>query len=332
MKKIIFGIFRVALSFGVLLYVLRTISFQEIVTNMASANVWFIFIGTCILQINIYIAALKLNVLTKKQKMLLTVGNIFKINYITKFYDLIFPQLISGGVIRWHILSKNDKKPAQALAAMIFNRLTEVQILVVFGLFFWFLDNPPNSNSFTGFSLIFFTLVLFSVYPIVLNKKLYDFISINLHKIPFFPKIFIEKLNKVFISIGHYKNLTRTELVYVFGLSFAKHLVGLLSIYMISLSIDLNVSFISLGWIRTILQIICALPISVNGVGFREGSLIYMLGLYSVAPALSVTLSFLLYIVNFFGGFIGGIYLVFDQISQIHSKFFPSKGIRDGSK
>lgn len=327
MKNKIIWIVRIIISLGILIYIFNIIPFKKVWLNISSANIWYILVALFMMQVNVYVAACKLKILTNKVKMSITVGNIFKINYITKFYDLFFPQVISGGVIRWYILSKTDKKPAETLASMMFNRLSDIQILVVLGLIFWIIDKPPESNKIMGVGLFILTVMLFSVYPIVLNKKLYDFLLDKLNHIKFIPKIFIDKLNKLLVSVGKFQKLSKTELVNVFGFTFAKHMIGLLGVYIFARSIDMNIGFISIGWIRTILQIICMLPISINGIGIREGSLIFMLGLYGISSTSAVAFSFLLYIVNIFGAVVGGAYLMINLLISNHEKKTITKGV-----
>jgi len=64
--------------------------------------------------------------------------------------------------------------------------------------------------------------------------------------------------------------------------------------FLLALSIGLNLSFLDLGWIRSFIVIITMLPISFSGIGVREASLIVLLQPYSVSSSDAVALSFLL--------------------------------------
>lgn len=323
MKKKIFGIIRATISFGILFYIFRIIPFEEVFLNIYSAKIGYVIIALSILQLNVYVSACKLKILTDKQKMSLSVGKIFKINYITKFYDLFLPQVLSGGVIRWYILSRTDKKPAETLASMVFNRFIEMQILVILGLIFWAMDKPPNSNNIMGMSLLILTIMLFSIHLIIFNKKFADFLLNRLNGITFIPQVLLNKFNKLLLSLGNYHTLSRTALINVLGFTLAKHLFGILSVYLFALSLDISIRFVSIGWIRTILLIICMLPISINGIGLREGSLIFMLGIYGISSTSAVAFSFLLYIGSLLGAVIGGAFIAINL-------FFPDPKKAEG--
>jgi uncharacterized membrane protein YbhN (UPF0104 family) len=58
------------------------------------------------------------------------------------------------------------------------------------------------------------------------------------------------------------------------------------------------------------------LPVSISGVGVREGGLAWMLSSYGLAPALGVTLGLLWFLVTVVSGFVGGIAYLLDADRQ----------------
>ena len=96
------------------------------------------------------------------------------------------------------------------------------------------------------------------------------------------------------MSITQYHNLSKSELIYIFGLSLIAQFLGIFVMFLLALSIGLNLSFLDLGWIRSFIVIITMLPISFSGIGVREASLIVLLQPYSVSSSDAVALSFLL--------------------------------------
>ncbi len=329
MKKKIYWVLRAVVSIGILVYIFSIIPYEEVLQNLKKANISYVIFGAFMLQLLNYFAAKKYRILTDKQKMTFSTWEIVKINYYTKFYDLFLPQVISEGVIRWYIISKNDKMPAQALAVMVFNRYTDFQILSVLGFVFWVLDKPPNSSTFMGIGLAALIFILGILHFIIFNRKISSLIIELMNKIKFLPVKITEKINKVLNSILEYRNLTYSDFVGVFVFNLAKHITAITAHYLFALSMDLNVSFLTIGWIRTIILILCTLPISIGGFGVREGSLIYMLGIYNISAATAVAFSFLLYLGNLFGSLIGGIFIIQKLLSSKRKKIMGN--ITDGT-
>jgi hypothetical protein len=85
------------------------------------------------------------------------------------------------------------------------------------------------------------------------------------------------------------------------------HGVGILSFWLIAQAIPLGLSFGNIGWVRTYVLFLMALPISMLGIGVRDGALIVLLRSYGVAPPAAVAYSFLLLARTLFTALIGGV-------------------------
>jgi len=123
----------------------------------------------------------------------------------------------------------------------------------------------------------------------------------------FIPRVIRAKTSKLLASTTRYRGLSQSELIYIFGLSLTTHLLGILTWYLLALSLWIKISFVNVGWVRSSILIIDMLPISFPGLGVGQGTLIFLLQLYGVSVINAVTLSFLLFAsIILFGG-IGGL-------------------------
>ena len=80
----------------------------------------------------------------------------FVINLITGFYTLILPGDMSAGVMRWHKLSRPSGKRAEVLAALVFLRLINSSVILLFGVIALLIDDPFDKPviSFTAIALL----------------------------------------------------------------------------------------------------------------------------------------------------------------------------------
>ena len=85
------------------------------------------------------------------------------------------------------------------------------------------------------------------------------------------------------------RSLTVLKMTGVFAVY---QLLGITSFYLLARAVPLDISFGNVGWIRTYVLLITTLPISILGLGVREGALIFMLQVYGVTPAAAVAYSF----------------------------------------
>lgn len=307
MKKSLSLAIRFAVSFGILYYLLRFIPTEKVFETIASVNIGLVVLVILLTQLMTYVSAMKSKTLTDEHNLSLTVGKIFEINYVTQFYGLFLPEVISSGLIRWHKLSTADRKPAEALAAMIFCRYVEVIMFISVGLLFWTFDRRADSNDYLG---ILFGVSLLGgvvIYYLAFNRKIAQHILGTLTRIQFIPKSLIEKLRKVLLATSHYHGLKRPTLLRVILLNAFKDLIGIICFYLLARSVNIHVDFATIAWVRSIVLLLALLPISVSGFGIQEGSLIFFLGQFGFPTPSVLVFSFLLHLRKFIGGAIGGL-------------------------
>ncbi|MGB0911830.1 MAG: lysylphosphatidylglycerol synthase domain-containing protein, partial [Nitrospirales bacterium] len=121
------------------------------------------------------------------------------------------------------------------------------------------------------------------------------------------PSILGRGLSKLHEAAMEFQQLSRREHSAIIFLSFSWQILGIAFFYLIARAIDLDMSFESLGWIRAGLGLLLLLPISISGIGVREGGLIFLLAYFGIAPAVAIAFSFLLFARTIFLGLVGAV-------------------------
>jgi hypothetical protein len=94
------------------------------------------------------------------------------------------------------------------------------------------------------------------------------------------------------------------------------------------MALDLHISFLTIGWIRVVMHALLMLPISLAGIGVREGSLVVLLQEYAVLPNEAVALAFLLFVVTLLSNSTGGLF----EIRNLLSPRPADERLRSGTK
>jgi hypothetical protein len=79
-------------------------------------------------------------------------------------------------------------------------------------------------------------------------------------------------------------------------------------VYLLAVALNINIDFITIGWIRSVIIIFTTLPISFSGIGVREGGFMILLAPYGVPNEKSLALAFLVFATVLFLAVIGGLY------------------------
>lgn len=76
------------------------------------------------------------------------------------------------------------------------------------------------------------------------------------------------------------------------------HLLGILAYALVAAALGLELGLLDLGWIRTAAALITILPVSVAGLGVREGALVLLLAPLGIEPAQALVFSLLVFAVT----------------------------------
>jgi glycosyltransferase 2 family protein len=306
MRRLFSVLARVLISAGLLYLVARKIPLQTFLQNLSQVNLPLMLISYLLIPVMGYIDANRTKTMADIQGMTLSVNQIVRIGFITSFYSLFLPGYLAGGVIRWHRMARHDQMPAQAFATIVFTRLLSTIITVVVGLTCWALDPVARRHPAYGLGFAMLLLALCCGYWLAFHSRRSHALAHWMAKHRWMPRLLGEKAVKVLNSVGLFGELPARTLLSTLGLLVASELIGILSFYLISVATHLGLSAVSVGWVRAYVTLITLLPISIMGLGVRDGGLIVMLRTYGVAPTLAVTYSVLLLTRTVVLGLLGG--------------------------
>jgi glycosyltransferase 2 family protein len=298
---------RVGISLALLAVVLWKIPLDAFLSHLGDVDLVPMFASYLLIPVMGYIDANRTKMMTDLQEMTLSVAAICRINFITSFYSLFLPGYLAGGVIRWHRIAKHDKKPAQALAIVLYGRVLSTLISVAIGFGCWALDAQARSVPAYGIALAVLFVGLVVGYWLLFTGQHASGMAHWLDRQSWVPKLFSSKFGKVLHAASRFDQLGAKRLAATAGLLCVHELIGILSFYLLAVALHLPLSFISIGWIRCYIALITMLPLTLMGIGVRDGSLILLLKTYSISAALAVGYSTLLLGRTFILGLLGGL-------------------------
>ncbi len=295
-RRTLSWLFRLIVSGGIMVYILRTLPLTELAVAFRNAHLGYVVLSFLLTPPRIYMAAVQMWMLTRAQKISLSARQLLAINLSTAFYGLFLPGYLSGGAIRWYKISRPDKKSVEALAAIGYNRLVELGSVVLLGLVFWAGDPMARTNQFIALVFIGLLVALAVASLLLFSTTASSYVLRFVNRLPLtgWADTARRKLTDLLATSGSFGVLPYSDRGYVLGLSCVRHLGGVISTYLLARSLSLDLSVMNIGWVRSALQIILMLPISLSGLGVREGSLILMLQPYGVSAPAAVALSLLI--------------------------------------
>lgn len=304
---------------AILWYLFHKIPINQVIVALVNIKASYLA-PALLLQITMrYIIASQLQIFLRQQKIDFSALQLMKINLQAQFYALLLPGELSGGLVRWHKLSKQNRMRAQTAVCIVLSRTISTLCLAALGIVFFLIEMPYHS-SLIGMSLSIGLVVFILLFLVIINAGIFAKVEnivnkLNLCKVP---KLLREKMGKIWNAVKCFHKLSLIALNYAFFLSLLYHLAGIFSVYLLMQALGINISIVSIVWIRAAVVFVQMLPISVSGLGVREGTFVFLLGRYSIAPANAMALSFIIFGIMVTLALIGG-------VLEFQESFFNSK-------
>lgn len=214
---------------------------------------------------------------------------------IGRFYSIVLPGQIAGEGVKAWILGKGHEDAEQIAASVILDKITGVigtLIICILGIICSMKMIPREVTV----SIILCVLLLFIILFSLRNERFFSFINKICQYFTRFKKI--EKtVNHLLKAIAEFKLYLKNP-----GLIFINifagciyQLLAVLLIYVFSRSIQIDVGFFDYCWIFGIVTIALILPVTIAGLGVREGTFLGLLGWLGVVneKALALSIAFL---------------------------------------
>ncbi len=216
-------------------------------------------------------------------------GRLFSLYMIGSFFNSFLPGVIGGDAVKAYYLNKDAKKISLTLASVFMDRYFGYAGLMIIGISAF----PFAYGYFGG-----------TVYRWIMPFIFISFVAASL-------LLFRLKLGRNFSSVAEiYEYFVRLKsskdvIAKAMLLSFVVQLLNFLMVAVLAYAMGENIPLILLFVFLPIVITVTTIPISVSGLGVREGSFVLLLGLIGVRPEVATSLSLSWFFANFIGGLPG---------------------------
>jgi uncharacterized protein (TIRG00374 family) len=313
---------KIIIIIGLFIGLFWIVPVEEVIIALVTADLIYLLPGLVLILPSVYLGAVQLKLLIRKHGINLSVFQILVINLIIKFYLLFLPGTLVGSGMRWYKFSRADGKVTESLVAIVFNRLLETFLVVALGLGFWLLSGEVIFQD-KGIGLLVLlsgTIILWFILTRA-SLLMYEWFKSHDFKAqrPFWQNL-INKFEKLLSAVSTYADFSALELFLVVTFGVVRILLSIVSFQLLAKSVGIELPFIDMGWIHSVVAMTALLPFSIaGGLGYREVSLIAMLGTFGISADLALAFSFLIFTRNVLLGLMGGVLEAVQTIRVRHT-------------
>jgi uncharacterized membrane protein YbhN (UPF0104 family) len=316
-KSVLKLIMRVLVTTVLLVWVFRKIDLLQFWQVMKDVN-WLYLIAVWILTAALFwVRSLRMRMILKKLDCDVSISTIFGASMITCLYSLVIPGILSTGA-KWLILKKGTGKGTNVLSSMVYNQLSTMVVLMIFGLGALAITNPAalilddtKNRYLLPIVCIILLVAVLLISMLLLNGRTGGRIITSFG---YLLKPLPEKIRrKGLLTLDQIAFFTTIGVR--FHLIIAVHIVvtgvgGGVATYILA-SRCANITTIpttAFIWLWAIIFILGRIPISIANLGVREVTLVGLLSLYGVDESQALLLSMVIFSSIVFVAGIGLIY------------------------
>ena len=294
-----------------LLVVASLVGWREIGHTLLNVDLRLVSLGWGISLVSRYGEAFQMSRLMRHVGMTVGPLRILLANSLSVLYGMILPGDIVAAAAKWMNLAAYTGKRSLVLNAIVYNRPMLLMPWLVAGALALALHNPWNSQAMLvaviGLATVV-TMGFLMLYGRRTGPKL-DAIALAVsHRVA--PVWVEEKLGYLFRSLGQLRELPWHVHARILGLGIINMAIQVILFIIMAAAVEIDISWYLLVWTRAALVLVRQLPVTFNGIGVREGTLVAILGQFGVAEEAAFSLGVLGFTNIAMFACVGGIYQI----------------------
>lgn len=297
MKKKLLNLLKVVLSLGLLAFVLLSVGVQDALDALQGLDWRYLVVAFVLFQAGLVIRAYRWHVLLRALDVTVSYGRLVVLYFVGFFFNTFLPSGFGGDVVKMFELSQHSRRGAESVSAVLAERIVGLLascLLALISLVFGFRLVPLPV---TGF-IAALTLGILSGGGILLQRDLWE-------RLPLIGRLARqERVRKLSTAMLAYDGRSLLVALLV-GIVFT--VVQAWSTLYVALAMDVHISFLYFILFTPVIGAVTTLPISLNGLGVREGVYVVLFTQAGVQAPQAMAMSLVIYVLRLCAGAIGGV-------------------------
>ncbi len=315
MKSKLIFVLKAIVSIVLITVIISKIDWENAVKQLSGANIYLLSVTVLIALFIRWLMAFKWNILLSVNQTKIPTWNIVKIIMIGGFLGMFLPSSLSTDVVRGYYLTKENTAKLHVTSTIIIDRLFGILSLLITGIIgVCVSDNLLEQLNLKPILLIG-TLGIFFIFIILFNKKLmerfnafFENKSSKIHNI----------LLKGYNALSEFYNYPKS-LACSFFISLGIQFLRIIRFYLIAEAINVNIPFIYFIVVVPAIMIVLMIPISLGGLGVKEGAAISLLILLGITRNDAIVLTLIESLTTTFVTLLGGLFYLSYKKTQLNN-------------
>jgi len=303
-------VLKAAISAALIAYLIRSVDLREVWQIVRAADWAILSFAFCMFYVGYAITAARWRTLLRALGNTSDYWFLVRSFMVAVFFNNFLPSTIGGDAMRMYDSWRSGSTKSQAVAAVVMDRfmgLTALLAFAVVALAFGKHGSIHDSDVAVVVAVMACGAVMLLLSIMLLPRSFSGWLERVSSRLP----AGLSKLSEaVTRSLRAFRN-QRAALMLALLLSFLLQANVVLYHWIVASALGLSVSLMAFFLIVPIAIVVMMIPVSINGIGVREGLFVLLLGVHGVPQAEGLAYAWVIYALLLLQGLIGGVVFAF---------------------
>jgi uncharacterized protein (TIRG00374 family) len=291
---------RICVMLAILYFLFQRFDWQRVSSIFLNADTFVIAFAILISIIIQYIRSYMWHILLGVQEIVLPFRETLIMNFVSLFIGNFLPSIMGSDVIKIYGMSRGTSRKINSIASVIALMVAaSLPLFVISPIGVFLLED--YMYDYLRYLIYGMSVLYFISLSIILNPRMVKFLLAVVERIFRRKMTTMANFAMAFPIFWSYKS---SMVIIVLG-AFVTQLLGYFIMYLISISLLQPVSFAYFLAFGPLVTLVTMLPISISGIGVREGAFIYFFSFAGMESEVAFSLSILYFITYLFPSIIG---------------------------
>lgn len=310
-----FGL-KLAVSIALLTFLFVRTDLHAIGTLFGSLRIPVFFGSILLYLVTQLLSTIRWRCLLRAEKIHLPLWRLVLLYYEGMFFNLMLPTAIGGDLVRGYQVSRLTERREASMASILVERLSGYTALTIIACIAIVPAYAHVHDPLIVWLTVGSAVGMIGLIASLLSDRLQTLFFRLLHGVGL--GRFHDAIHRLYEAVQQYWT-HRRALLFALGLSLILQSLIITIFYLISQALNLSVPFHYFFLFVPLISVISMLPISVAGLGLREGSAIYLFAKVGLDSASALSLSLLWFTVTALCSGLGGVVFLFRR-TQPHAQ------------
>jgi uncharacterized protein (TIRG00374 family) len=303
------AVLKVAVSVGLIAYLLSRVGIEDLVEVMRSASANYVYLLVALLLYfgAIAVGAVKWQILLNAQGISVPLGSLLSFTFVGLFFGNFLPTNVGGDLVRGYDLARHTQLPAETAISVLVDRMMGliafVFVAVVMALLVVYSEGQVALWEVAAIAALVL-LALCGVFAIMLSDRLRAQMR-RLFGISFLSRL-VPLYDRLSTALSAYRR-SYAALAVCFCISILVLTIGSVVNYLISLSLGGGISLLHIFLFTPLITFVLLIPISLGGIGLNQSAYVFFFNLVGVPEQRSLAISLIMQAIIIISSLPGGV-------------------------